>query len=153
MVLLGVVTGCVASMIPTDRWSLVEAVCAPVLIDLIPKAGVEEDYYVSLDGQDPSDSYLSHLITLARSGRRSENMRKHSQLKPDQAAQPLLRAVNVACGHLRGGAHGVARVSGSGLIAPMPGQAFALGGHGFDYVLERRDDVWVIIRREGFWVS
>jgi hypothetical protein len=154
ILLLTVTVACAAApRSAPDRWSSVEAVCAPVVIDLVPYAGVSEYYYISLNGQDPSGSYLSHLVDLARSLGRSANVKKRAQLKADQAAQPLLNAVNISCGRLQWETANRVRVSGSGLIAPLPGEAFALGGHGSVFILERRNGAWVIVGREGFWVS
>jgi len=147
------VTACAAPVNAPSPWTAEEAVCAPVFLDLTPFANASEYYYLSLDGHDPSDSYLSHLVGLARSAGRSENMRKRSRLNTDQAKEPLLKAVNLSCGGLRWETKDRVRVSGSGLIAPLPGQAFALGGHGEQYILERRKGTWVIVRRERFWVS
>jgi len=153
VLILLISAACATPISAPSPWTAVESVCAPVFVDLTPLAGVSEYYYLAIDGLDPSDSYLSHLISLARATGRSENLRKRSQLKADQAGEPLLKAVNLSCGGLRWETGDRARVSGSGLIAPFPGQAFVLGGHGQQYLLERQRGAWVIIRKEGFWVS
>ena len=153
--LLMVIAACMTPTNPPERWSSVEDVCAPVLISLVPSAGAlgaPEYYYISVDGQDPSSAYLAHLTAVARSVRRSENMRKRSQLKIDQAGHPRRRAVNVSCGGLRWETTDRARVSGSGLIVPLPGE-IAVGGHGSVFILERRHGGWVIVGSEGFWTS
>ncbi len=153
--LLTVTAACTAPLITPDRWTSLEAVCAPVLVDLVPyaDADVSVHYYIDLDDDDPSDFYLAHLVELARSAspRRSENMGKHSQLKTDQARQPLLKAVNISCGRLRWETADRARVSGSGGIAPLPNHAPTLRGHGAVFILERRNGAWVIVGKEGFW--
>jgi hypothetical protein len=149
---LMVTAACATPRNAPERWSSVENVCAPVLVELVPYAGVPEYYYISLDEQDPSDAYLTHLIEVARSVRRSDNMRKRSHLKADHAAHPLRRAVYVSCGRLQWETADRARVFGSGVIVPLRSE-LAVGGHASTFVLERRNGAWVIVGREGFWLS
>ena len=151
VLLLMLTAACATPRSTPQRWSSVEDVCAPVLISLVPGAGVSEYYYISLDGRDPSNSYLTYLIERARSARRSENLKTHSQLEADQSAQPLLRTVIVSCGELQWETADKARVYGIGLLVPRRGE---IGGGGTSrvFVLERRNGAWVIVGHEGFGV-
>jgi hypothetical protein len=44
-------------------------------------------------------------------------------------------------------------VRGSGMTAPKPGEAPALGGHGEVYIVERRLGNWVIVSQRIRWIS
>ncbi|HSB44443.1 MAG TPA: hypothetical protein VLD60_05490 [Nitrospira sp.] len=151
--LLATIAACAGPLKVSSSWTSLEDVCGPVFVELIPYSWVDEHYFISLDGHDPSDAYISHLKDLAHAAHRSANLKKRSQLAADQASQPLLKAVNISCGNLRWEGADRVRVAAGGLIAPMPGQRFALGGSGSDFVLERRNGQWAIVAREGFWVS